>query len=253
MRFSFTLSLLCVGLASAAGRRSLVEDQSPAPRGFLAARVLSDDKTCAETWGKGSIICTSYNCFNPTLGEQCCGGGYNCVGANNSCCGTLGPGVTGTAGVPAKSTLSQPLLPTLTRIAPSGSSSTSSSCAGVSGEECCQRLSTSQHWCSGSYPKFLCYDPASQSCCSDGSRCLTDNCCSFVNATAITPNATQATARASGSVTSSPTTAQTDATRSTNPAAATTSASAGSDNAAIRNTVGGIAVAALCSLAMALL
>ncbi|PVH69082.1 hypothetical protein DL98DRAFT_522386 [Cadophora sp. DSE1049] len=246
MRFSPAPSLLFAGLAFA---EPFAEGQSPAIQGLLAARVLSGDATCAETWGTGSIICSLYNCFNPTLGEQCCGGGYNCVGSDNSCCGTLGPGVTGTDGVPATSTLATP-------ITPPGSSSTSWTCSsGDSGEECCQRLSSSQHWCSGSYPNFLCYNPDSQSCCSDGSRCLRDNCCELVGATAVTPNFT---AQASGSssstldsVNSASTTAQTETTRSTNLVASTANPNVGSDGAAIRNTVGGIAAAALGAVGMA--
>ncbi|KAH8585482.1 hypothetical protein B0O99DRAFT_696436 [Bisporella sp. PMI_857] len=254
MRFPIGLSLFLVGLASAEWRRSLVEDQSPAAPGHITARVLSDNTTCAERWGEGSIICSSYGCFNPTLGEQCCGEGRHCAGSSNSCCGTFGPGATGTDGVPATNTL-------LTPATPPGSVPTSLTCSSSdSGEECCQRLSSSQHWCSGSYPNFLCYNPESQSCCSDGSRCLRDNCCEFVGATAITPNVTQTTAQASrsslstpNSITSAPIATQTEATKNTDPVETATSTSVASNAAVIRNVGGGIAVAALNAIGMALL
>ncbi|KAH6683851.1 hypothetical protein B0J14DRAFT_571571 [Halenospora varia] len=183
MRLSHILSLIFVGLVSAEWEKFPAGKQSAAARGLLADR---ECRTCAECWGVGSIVCSLYNCFNPTLGEQCCGSGYNCVGPDNSCCGHLGPGVTGSDGVPSTSSLPTPPTPIV-------------------------RISTPSTYMGSS--------------------------------TTSTPN----------SVTGIPTTTQTGRGSSTSLAATATSTNVAAGGAAIRNTIGGIAVAVLCALGMALL
>lgn len=79
MRFAPLLPLVFAGFASAQWKRLLAEEQLPAANG-LAPRAGWDDKTCAERWGPGFIICSLYNCFNPTE-EQCCANGCEFIQA----------------------------------------------------------------------------------------------------------------------------------------------------------------------------
>lgn len=130
-----------------------------------------------------------------------------CVAKNNSCCSPLvrwslpapvaghkiispqGPGKTGTDGVPLP-TDSVTATATGSLSAPSPSASGWTCTRADSGEQCCQRGGSFLHWCSGSFPNNRCYNPSSQTCCSEGTVCEGENCCDIVvclHATLILP------------------------------------------------------------------
>ncbi|KAJ9615519.1 hypothetical protein H2200_001594 [Cladophialophora chaetospira] len=46
-------------------------------------------ESCAEQWGAGNIPCGTDGCYDPTIGESCCAGGFYCD-AGYSCSSTLG-------------------------------------------------------------------------------------------------------------------------------------------------------------------
>jgi len=45
--------------------------------------------SCAAQWGEGNIPCGTDGCYDPTIGESCCSGGFYCD-AGYSCSSTLG-------------------------------------------------------------------------------------------------------------------------------------------------------------------
>lgn len=93
MRFTTVQAvLLLAGIASADLKRV-------GPNGaHLFARQVEVCKTsnsCVVCFGPGNVTCQRNSCYNPSAGEQCCADGTYCVGSDTSCCGELGPGVTG--------------------------------------------------------------------------------------------------------------------------------------------------------------
>ncbi|KAK4140254.1 uncharacterized protein C8A04DRAFT_32212 [Dichotomopilus funicola] len=145
----------------------------------------SSSSTCAQCFGQGNIICDKIGCFNPDQHEQCCAGAAICVGKTNTCCSALGgPGVTGTAGRPSAA-------PDTALPAPTSTSTQDSSWTCTrqdSGEACCQRAPVVPlHWCSGDFPAQKCYNAKNQFCCTDGTVCDEEGCCTLFNASTTNP------------------------------------------------------------------
>ncbi|KAH8689352.1 hypothetical protein BGW36DRAFT_466256 [Talaromyces proteolyticus] len=203
------------------------------------------ESTCSECYGPGNVLCSDAGCFDPSQSQQCCADGSYCVAANNSCCGSVGGGVTGTDGAVA-TTAYNAYFSSLT-----ASTNTAVPCLPTdTNEECCQKVGTYIKWCAGDWPNQSCYNPNSQTCCSDGVVCSGQNCCSLVSAVATTPNPTQATAPPSSSISSiAASTIFTPSTTATATATAASSTHTGGANSMDSTLKGSICIAIAAILA----
>lgn len=126
-----------------------------------------------------------------------------CIGPDTSCCSDSGsptdePSEEQSDEPSAAATPTEQDTPSQTTDSSFSVPSTWECESGDSKEQCCKRGDPSYVWCSGEYvPK--CYDPTSQECCSDGSACEGQGCCSEQGVSAITPDPAEATAESSDS------------------------------------------------------
>ncbi|KAL4777793.1 hypothetical protein BDW60DRAFT_202672 [Aspergillus nidulans var. acristatus] len=137
--------------------------------------------TCGECFGFGYVLCDKSGCFNPDDGEQCCKGGYMCVGRDDSCClnGPGEPGEDGTITYPSDTSLEED---------EGEDEYTSWTCdTTMTGEECCSGGGPDIHWCTGEYPSVTCYNSTRETCCEDGHFCEGEDCCDIVDSTPTTP------------------------------------------------------------------
>ncbi|PGH20725.1 hypothetical protein AJ80_03485 [Polytolypa hystricis UAMH7299] len=241
MYLSSSLGLLLLdSLVSAEWRIPGAQNMIAMRDGTLRPRqdgVCFSDSTCSECFGKGYVVCDKVGCVNPSRHQHCCANGSICVAKDNSCCDNWGgPGEVGKDGtVQPRPPLD---LPTGTQ---SGASSqpTSYTCTRKdSGEECCQRGGKDNHWCTGEFPRYQCYNIKLQICCDDGTVCEGKDCCDLVSAKEITPSLDDATKLPDeigltiGVATPRFTTASTSSSGSTSAAAATATTEADADASA---------------------
>ncbi|KAL4756779.1 uncharacterized protein BDW70DRAFT_153903 [Aspergillus foveolatus] len=126
-------------------------------------------------FGFGYVLCDNSGCFNPDDGEQCCKGGYMCVGRDDSCCPN-GPGEPGEDG-----TITYPSDTSLEEDEDKDEEYTSWTCdTTMTGEECCSGGGPDIHWCTGEYPSVTCYNSTRETCCEDGHFCEGEDCCDIV-------------------------------------------------------------------------